>query len=284
LSPMNRSALILALALIATNASAQTPANDSAKGPAFEDNSFLVEEAYNQDAGVVQHISGLSIDHMNKSYEYDFTQEWPVGSIRHQLSYMIPLAHSGIPTSTTGIGDVMLNYRYQLVGDGDAAVAVAPRFSLALPSGSWKTGAGSGAVGYEAFLPMSFVASDFLVTHLNAGVRYTPSARNESGDRAGIAKYTLGGSGIFRVMPYFHLMLETIWSREDNVVAAGKVTASNSWTVLPGMRVAFNHRSGLQVVPGVGFPFGVGPSRGERGVFFYLSFEHPFNAEGRTGK
>jgi len=24
------------------------------------------------------------------------------------------------------------------------------------------------------------------------------------------------------------------------------------------------------------FPIGVGPSRGEKSVFFYLSFEHPF--------
>jgi hypothetical protein len=106
---MSRTAFVFAIALIAMKASAQTSASDSARAPAFEDNSFLVEEAYNQDAGVVQHITGLSIDHRTKSYEYDFTQEWPVGSIRHQLSYMIPLVHSGIPTSTTGIGDVIGN-------------------------------------------------------------------------------------------------------------------------------------------------------------------------------
>src|SRR2546423_6503813 len=204
---MIRRSLFSLFALVTVNVSAQTPTSDSASAPGFEDNSFLVEEAYNQDAGVVQHISGLAIDHRNKSYEYDFTQEWPIGSIRHQLSYMLPLVHSGIPTSTTGIGDVMLNYRYQLVGDGDAAVAVAPRFSLTLPSGRWETGAGKGALGYETFLPVSIVISDFLVTHLNAGARYTPSARNEAGDRAGIAKYTLAGSGIFRVMTYFNLML-----------------------------------------------------------------------------
>jgi hypothetical protein len=34
--------------------------------------------------------------------------------------------------------------------------------------------------------------------------------------------------------------------------------------------------SGLQIAPGVAVPIGVGPSRGERSLFVYLSFEHPF--------
>jgi hypothetical protein len=36
-----------------------------------------------------------------------------------------------------------------------------------------------------------------------------------------------------------------------------------------------NFESGLQVVPGIGVPIGVGPSGGEYGVFLYLSLEHP---------
>ncbi len=41
-------------------------------------------------------------------------------------------------------------------------------------------------------------------------------------------------------------------------------------------RIAFNFRSGLQIVSGVGVLIGVGPSRGEKGLIGYLSFEHPF--------
>ena len=37
-----------------------------------------------------------------------------------------------------------------------------------------------------------------------------------------------------------------------------------------------NFDSGLQIVPGVAVPVGVGPSEGEYGVIGYLSFEHPF--------
>lgn len=44
----------------------------------------------------------------------------------------------------------------------------------------------------------------------------------------------------------------------------------------PGLRWAINFPSGLQIVPGIALPMGVGPSKGERAIFFYLSFEHPF--------
>ncbi|MDQ6718404.1 MAG: transporter [Gemmatimonadota bacterium] len=275
---------IAAIALAAARLPAQTAPADSAKAASIQDNSFIVEEAYNQEAGIVQHISGLSFDRASKSYEYDFTQEWPAGGITHQLSYTLPLVHTGSPQHTTGIGDVLLNYRYQAVGNGRAKVALSPRLTLALPTGSWRNGAGNGAAGVEAFLPASVVLSNLLVTHWNAGVRYTPSARSESGDRAGVKKYILGGSGILLLHPNFNLMLETIWSREDAVVGPHQISAANSWTILPGARGALNFKSGLQIVPGIGFPIGVGPSRGDRGVFLYLSFEHPFNAEGRAGK
>lgn len=57
-----------------------------AKG--IQDNSFFIEEAYNQEPGVVQHIFNLPIDFTNGSREIapSFTQEWPVFSQTHQFS------------------------------------------------------------------------------------------------------------------------------------------------------------------------------------------------------
>ena len=47
--------------------------------------------------------------------------------------------------------------------------------------------------------------------------------------------------------------------------------------ISPGIRWAYNFKNGLQIVPGIGVPLGVGPSAGETGrALFYLSFEHPF--------
>ena len=60
--------------------SAQTP-------PApISDNSFLIEEAYNQDRGVVQHISSFVRPTRGSEFVYTFVQEWPVGGMQNQLS------------------------------------------------------------------------------------------------------------------------------------------------------------------------------------------------------
>src|SRR5919198_4945506 len=60
-----------------------------AKG--IQDNSFLVEEAYNQEPGVVQHIVNVPINLTNGAREItpSFTQEWPIFSQLHQLSYTL---------------------------------------------------------------------------------------------------------------------------------------------------------------------------------------------------
>jgi len=44
----------------------------------IEDNSFLIEEAYNQEAGVVQHISTFALQRGTRAWVYAFTQEWPL--------------------------------------------------------------------------------------------------------------------------------------------------------------------------------------------------------------
>jgi len=65
------------------------------------------------------------------------------------------------------------------------------------------------------------------------------------------------------------------------VVAPAKTEWSRSLFLSPGIRWAYNFKNGLQIVPGIGVPIGVGPSSGEKGVFLYLSFEHPMWKEGR---
>jgi hypothetical protein len=76
-------------------------------------------------------------------------------------------------------------------------------------------------------------------------------------------------------------MLEALYTTTELAPKAG-VQRTESLTINPGLRGAFNFASGLQVVPGVSFPLGIGPSRGERAVLFYLSFEHPFGLAGPT--
>jgi hypothetical protein len=45
---------------------------------AIEDNSFFIEEAYNQEYRVVQHIfNGIYFSKPQKDFAFTFTQEWP---------------------------------------------------------------------------------------------------------------------------------------------------------------------------------------------------------------
>jgi hypothetical protein len=141
------SALVLAaIVLLSVNSLGQQDPGPTG-APGIQDNSFFVEEAYNQNFGVVQHISSFTRFFDSKDWNYTFTQEWPApGDARHQLSYTLVALHAGaFPGSGAGIGDVFLNYRYQLVGSGDTRVAFSPRLSLIFPTGGSVQGRGSGS-------------------------------------------------------------------------------------------------------------------------------------------
>ena len=272
---MNRT--IVSLGALLVGPAAWTPdalAQEPAEAPAIADNSFLLEEAYNQEPGVVQHINALLRD--ARSWLYTFTQEWPVFSQKSQLSFTLPVQRiEGSPSSVVRIGDVALNYRYQLVGV-QGSVSVAPRLSLLLPTGAEEMGLGAGALGVQVNLPASATLAKRVVDHWNAGAIVTPSARNALAQQATTTGYNLGGSVIWLVRPAFNVMLEVSWTRSETVSGPGARAASENLFINPGIRWAHNFASGLQIVPGIAFPIGVGPGKGEDAVFIYLSFEHPF--------
>ena len=166
---------LLTITLFAVDCSAQQSPSPS---PNIQDNSFLVEEAYNQNFGVVQHISSFTRFWNSQDWNYTFTQEWPVpGDARQQLSYSLAVLHAGaFPGSGVGIGDVFLNYRYQLVGSGDTRVAFAPRLSLIFPSGDSTLGRGQGSFGLQTSLPLSVILAKKLVSHWNAGATVLPQS------------------------------------------------------------------------------------------------------------
>jgi hypothetical protein len=245
----------------------------------IQDNSFLVEEAYNQEGGVIQHISTLTRFWSSGDWAYTFTQEWPMRRRpRHQLSYSLAvLSPGGTPQTGTGFGDVMLNYRYQLVGNGDTRLAFAPRLSLIAPTGSARLGRGFGGYGTQINLPLSAVIHPKLVTHWNLGTTLVPGARNAEGQRAMTTGYNFGQSVVWLARPRFNVLLESVFAASEAVIGQGKTQWNHTALISPGVRWAHNFKSGLQIVPGIGVPIGVGPSAGERGIFVYLSFEHPLH-------
>lgn len=198
----------------------------------IQDNSFLIEEAYNQEAHVVQHIFTYQRAR-DGSFASTFTQEWPVTGIRHQLSYTVPYSGSRV-------NDVAINYRYQLAGDGDSRLALAPRVSFLGRDRA-----------VQLNVPLSVVLSPRVVTHWNAGATISRDAHTWSG----------GGSVIVAALPKVHAMLEAF--RQDRTTL-----------ISPGVRWAHDLRHHLQIVPGIAMP--VDTRTHERSLFLYVSFEHPY--------
>ena len=247
-------------------------AQESAKGPPrIEDNSFLIEEAYNQEAGVVQHI-GTFRRSPDASWVSTFTQEWPAPSQRHQLSYTVPVQFAR--GDGTGIGDVALNYRYQALGRDEDRLWLAPRLSLLVPTGSTRYGRGAGGPGVQVSLPLSVGVSPLLVTHWNAGATVS-RARGAGGARGTPTSLNAGASAILLVSPNLNLMLEGLYERNETLSDLGGIVVEKRTTIVPGLRGAINLASGMQIVPGIGVPIS-GRSRDDRDLFLYFSVEHSF--------
>jgi hypothetical protein len=219
--------VLLSLVAVALASQAQTKAGDDLL--AIQDNSFLLEEAYNQEAGVVQYISVFA------DSTFVFTNELPIGSQKHQFSYAFAIDEQKF-------GDVALNYRYQLVGDAKQNLAIAPRFTLLLP-----TSDESDKTGVQVGLPISLVLGPRVIGHTNIGATYIDDV-----------ELSLGQSIIYAPNARMHLMLEGLWSDGGSLV------------INPGVRWAINLRNGFQIVPGVSYAF----SRdGSDAALVYLSFE-----------
>lgn len=264
--------LALLVLLVPAALGAQTTGTAKPDQPTISDNSFLVEEAYNQEVGVVQHINTYRRAR-DGSWLYTFTQEWPAPSQRHQLSYTLALL--GARDVGTGLGDLVLNYRYQAAGKDEAPIWFAPRFSLSLPTGNVASGRGTGGVGAQVMLPLSVSLNDALVTHWDIGASAT-RARAINGVRQTSRGLNAAASVVWLVAPTFNFMLETAWDYGEPLDDAGVRTPERHLVISPGIRAAINLPSGMQIVPGVGVPIGVGPSRGDRDLFLYFSVEHPF--------
>lgn len=273
--------LVLAIAIICTlqnnNLVSQEQTADG-YSVAIEDNSFLIEEAYNQEAGVVQHIfTGMQNFTPIKDWEFSFTQEWPMWGQTSQFSYTI-LYNSYNSGNVAGLGDLLLNYRYQLTGKGDF-VAMSPRLSIIVPSGNKDEGLGMGTPGVQLNFPVSKRLSEDFAMHFNAGLTLYPDYKiNLAGEEVSksLTYYNVGTSIIWLVSSNLNFMLEAlVVNNLSTFDSNADPVYFNEAIINPGFRYAINLES-LQIVPGLAFPITFSEGETTAGMFLYLSFEHPF--------
>lgn len=257
---------------------AQTAETELVSPPAIQDNSFIVEEAFNQESGMVQHIFNLvRFNKPQEDFIFTFTQEWPIFSSLHQMSFTIPYAFLN-SNAINDFGDVLINYRYQLLTQ-DQWAAAAPRLSIILPTGNSDKGIGTGVVGLQVNLPVSKRLSESFIVHFNAGATLLPSVRSTdafgSEVRHTLTAYNLASSIIWLAQSNYNILLEYAESFSNEIDEYGSVISFTDVSINPGLRFAVNMPD-LQIVPGVSMPINISRGNTRVGTFLYLSFEHPF--------
>jgi hypothetical protein len=237
-----------AVILAATPARAQKP--DPSREWEILDNSFLVEESFNQERGVFQNIFTWALDR-DGTWAAAFTQEWPAPDVTHQLSYTLAVAHPG---PDTGFGDALVNYRFQLREETAAGPAISPRISVILPTGRADRGLCDDVVGLQVNVPASKQFGDIYL-HANAGFTWLPDHERTP---------HVAGSGIWRVAPMLNLMLEAF------------VAIDEFATLSPGFRRGWNFGD-HQLVLGVALPLTRRDGEVSAALLTYFSYELPFN-------
>jgi hypothetical protein len=281
---MWRGTLLLAgvVFVIPCGVHAQTPAtplpSNSSRPFEIEDNSFFVEEAFNQEAGVVQTIyGGWFLE--SSGWAMTVTQEWPVPGIRHQLSATIPVNRLN---GADGFGDIAANYRYQLLEEAPGRPALAPRVTVLCPTGNAGRGLGVGAWGWQFVLPASKQVHDFYF-HGDAGLTWYPRVKSVDSRSAGPAAAPdvtltspyIAGSTIYRVKPMFNLMLESLVTWQAAVAGPGQTSTSAVAILSPGFRTGWNIGD-AQIIVGAALPFTFSGGTTDTGIFTYFSYEAPF--------
>jgi DtxR family Mn-dependent transcriptional regulator len=243
---------------------AQTaPATPPAEPFQILDNSFFVEEAFNQERGIFQNIFGAT--RQSGDWQLTFTQEWPAPTQRHQLSYTVSAQSVA---SQSGFGDVYVNYRFQALEEGPGRPAFAPRVSVIVPSGRQSAGAGEG--GLQVNMPFSKQRGD-VYFHWNGGFTWRPR-----GEKVDLLSPALAGSAIYRLRPMLNLMLESVLAFDAEEVQAGRAERTRSFTLSPGVRGGWTLKKDTQLILGAALPITRVDGDSSMGVFGYLSYELPF--------
>ena len=241
--------MLLPASLVARESSAQTASETSAMKWEIIDNSFLVEESFNQEAGVFQNIFTWTRDR-DGAWEASFTQEWPAPSLAHQFSYTVPFSSGDTGAS---LNDVLLNYRYQLLTETDRRPAVSPRLSLIVPTGGTSDDLRDGTVGLQVNVPASKQFGDLYV-HGNGGFTWLPGMERTPHAAVG---------AIWRLTAMFHVVMESV------------VEFGESATLSPGFRRGWN-LGAHQLVVGAAAPLTSADGRSTLALLTYFSYELPF--------
>lgn len=242
---------------------------------AIEDNSFLLEEAFNQEWGVYQFIQKYQTADNADGYAYTFENEIPITDKTHQFSYELTYARPEA-SAASALNDVGLNYRFQPYNKN--GVILADRVGLVVPTGRVNKDAGNGVIGFEFMQSASIQLNDDFITHFNFGFSVLPHAKsNGIRQRRTQTGFSAGQSLIYLWKDNVNFMFEALMESGQVTNDDGSKTPETAVTLNPGMRFALDlDWKDTQIVPGISFPTEILNGPTEHGVLVYLSIEPKF--------
>jgi hypothetical protein len=249
----------------------------------IEDNSFLLDEAFTQEKGVMQFISNFHWSNLGSNgMAYTFTHEIPVVNNHHQVSYTVQY-HFSQPfgeTRYSGPGDATIGYTYLVAGKDDWMMMV-PQINFIIPAGDPVKGLGHGGFGGNLGLALTKRLSSAIVTHYNIShtIIYqadyymnTAHAENRKAEK-NIKIETFAAGVIWYPTSRFNLMFESVANYLNDIQANGSGLRGWQLTSNPGLRFAADLHKAL-LVAGASFPYTFDVnSKGQAGIFVYLSLE-----------
>lgn len=240
----------------------------------IEDNSFLLEEAYNQKPGEFQFIQRYQGYNSGREYLFSSEGEVPLGSVQHQFSYQINRLNVDGDHGT--YGDTTLSYRYQSVNK--EAFLMAHRLGVLIPTGSVQEESGYGVVGLEYMQAMTFILNEQWVNHWNLGfTHYSEGKHNDSDKRRTLNMFRAGTSLVYLLKDNLNFLLEGLLGANENLNLNEKKEYEKFFTLNPGVRTAIDFAwKETQLVPGIAFPIRFQKDRVEHGIFLYFSIEPQF--------
>ena len=224
--------------------------------------------------------AAYSRDRRLRGWSFSFEQESWLFTENHQVALSIPFSHLREDgEKQRGVGDIQIEYRYQLTDERPNVPAVAPGFGLILPTGNRDKGTGNGVVGYEWNIAASKKVASRLALHANLGLTYLPKVRVRLDDqrlspKRSLVSYDVGASAVFALSSNIHMLLEWVGEFEEEINDKGKKEHDFKAVLSPGIRAAVINKDRLQLLVGVGIPIGVTGPAENYGVLLYLSVEH----------
>jgi hypothetical protein len=245
----------------------------------FEDNSFLLDEAFTQEKGIMQFITTIYNDNLrSKNFAYTFSHEIPL-THRHQVSYSLRYNFMKAQ-ARNGWGDTNIGYTYRLSGK-EAWIMIVPQLTIILPTGDPSRGLGYGGLGGRLNLTLTKRLSRKLVSHYNVAHTIIHNADrydDVSGEYVKVFEKTLhdqdlAGSIIWYPARKINIMLEYISSFRSQIAADGAISKVQESVLNPGFRLALDLKT-LQIVPGLSVPIAFTDDyQHQTGVLIYVSIE-----------